>query len=102
MKSTHQPDLIQRSAMAKSTIQQQPRGSNRMKNLDTHHCITIKWSPHSACRVGLTAVGPSFGAAPDGAAGALCGDELEAVQPPAEGSLGARRGGGRGMAGDRS
>lgn len=55
MNPTDQHDLTQGSATANRTIQQQAEGSHRMKNLDTHHCITIKWSPHSACRVGLSA-----------------------------------------------
>ncbi|MFC6156114.1 hypothetical protein [Kribbella jiaozuonensis] len=81
MKDTDQRDSIQGSAIAKSTIRQRPEGSHRMKNLDTHHCITIKWSPHSVCRVGLEAAVAASGmaacavlaAAQDGAQAAVCG-----------------------------
>lgn len=81
MKSTEQHYSILRSARANTTIQGHSVDAHRMKNLDTHHCITIKWSPHSVCRVGLEAAVAASGmaacavlaAAQDGAQAAVCG-----------------------------
>jgi hypothetical protein len=98
MKSTDQRDSILRSASANSTIQQHSVDADRMKNLDTHHCITIKWSPHSACRVGLTAARAALG----GAAVLPCGGVLDAVQAPAAGVVRRRGGIARGTGGGRS
>lgn len=86
MKPTDQRDSILRSASAKSFIQQQSEDGYRMKNGDTHHCITIKWSPHSACRVGLTAARAAFTAAPGGAVAPLRGMGLDALKAPVAGA----------------
>ncbi|WP_433019983.1 hypothetical protein [Kribbella sp. CA-294648] len=66
-RSTHNEHVSNHSSAASTykPIEQPSAANSKTKNSDTHHCITIKWSPDSASRrrdsVPPSAVSGAFG-----------------------------------------